>query len=132
MRRSPWWVPALVCAYSAGLFLVGAVSHIADLLHSGLRPYSWAPDWLNLYWSSLAVFDSLAALLLLFGRRRGLDLACAIMATDVAANWYATYGIQHSTLFAQPGLQRLMAFALFVFGTAPFVRKHLTAPAASP
>ncbi|MGC5034804.1 hypothetical protein ACPXCS_08110 [Streptomyces sp. DT190] len=33
------------------------------------------------------------------------------MATDLAANWYAVYSIQHSNLSAQPGLQRLTAFA---------------------
>ncbi|MET8747931.1 transposase [Streptomyces sp. NPDC004728] len=43
-----------------------------------------------------------------------------------AANWYAVYGIQHSNLAAQPGLQRLTVFAALVLGTAPFIRRHLT------
>ncbi|MFD3663089.1 hypothetical protein ACFWVF_21250 [Streptomyces sp. NPDC058659] len=111
---------------TAGLFLVGAVVHVADLLHHGLQAYDWAPRWLNFYWSSLALLDLLAAVLLIRGKRRGTDLACAIMATDLAANWYATYGVQHSSLAAQPGLQRLVVLAAFVLGTAPFVRRHLT------
>ncbi|WP_245766641.1 hypothetical protein [Streptomyces colonosanans] len=126
MHRTPRWVVMLVCVIAAGLLFVGAVAHITDLFHHGLRPYSWAPGWLNLYWSSLALFDPLAAALLVGGKRRGTDLACAIMTTDLAANWYATYGIQHSTLVAQPGLQRLIAFAVLVLGTAPFIRRHLT------
>ena len=91
-----------------------------------LYPYDWAPAWLNLYWASLAVFDSLAGLLLIAGRRLGVDLACVIVATNLAANWYAAYGIQHRDLFAQPGLQRLTGFALFVLVTAPFVRRRLS------
>ncbi|MFE2236505.1 hypothetical protein ACFXA4_28625 [Streptomyces sp. NPDC059442] len=83
--------------------------------------YDWAPRWLNLYWSSLALLDPLAAVLLISGKRRGTDLVCAIMTTDLAANWYATYSIQHSNLTAQP-----VAFSVLVLGTAPFVRRHLS------
>ncbi|MFB7913180.1 hypothetical protein [Streptomyces sp. NPDC056061] len=124
-RRTPRRAVALVWAYAAGLLLVGSVAHITDLLRHGLRPYPWAPDWLNLYWSSLALFDTLAAALLLRGRRAGVDLACTVMATDLAANGYAAYGVQHSTFLDQPGLQRLTLFAVLVLGTAPFVRRHL-------
>ncbi|WP_412080270.1 hypothetical protein [Streptomyces sp. SJL17-1] len=63
---------------------------------------------------------------LIRGKRRGTDLVCAIMATDLAANWYAVYGIQHSSFAAQPGLQRMTVFAALVLGTAPFIRRHLT------
>ncbi|MFF8511741.1 hypothetical protein ACF064_27045 [Streptomyces sp. NPDC015492] len=36
-----------------------------------MHPHGWAPRWLNLSWSSLALFDTLATVLLLRGRRRG-------------------------------------------------------------
>ncbi|WP_331754491.1 hypothetical protein OHA19_42515 (plasmid) [Streptomyces sp. NBC_00012] len=68
------------------------------------------------YWSSPALFEALAALFLIRGKRRGTGLACAIMATDLATNWYAVHSIQHSNLAAQPGLQRLAAFAALVLG----------------
>ncbi|MFC9701392.1 hypothetical protein ACFTWD_11920 [Streptomyces sp. NPDC056943] len=126
MYRTPHWVVIVVCATAAGLLLVGAVAHVTDLLHHGLQAYDWAPRWLNFYWSSLALLDLLAAVLLISGKRRGTELVCVIMTTDLAANWYATYGIQHSSLAAQPGLQRLVAFTAFVLGTAPFVRRHLS------
>ncbi|WNI30301.1 hypothetical protein [Streptomyces sp. ITFR-6] len=126
MSRTPRHAVALVCAYASGLLLVGSVAHITGLLQHGLHPYDWAPGWLNLYWTSLALLDTLAALLLLRGRRAGLDLACTIMATDLVANWYAVHGIQHSHFTVQPGLQRLTAFTVLVLGTAPFVRRHLT------
>lgn len=127
-RRTPRWVVAVILVYVAVLVFVGAASHIADLVQGGLHPYHWAPEWLNLFWSSLAVFDLLAAVLLVCGKRAGVDLTCAIMATDLAANWYATYAVQHSNLFAQPGLQRVTVFAVFVLGTGPFVRSRLDRP----
>ncbi|MFJ1901860.1 hypothetical protein [Streptomyces sp. NPDC088115] len=126
MSRTPRHAVALVCAYVTGLLLVGSVAHITGLLQHGLHPYAWAPGRLNLYWTSLAPLDTLAALLLLRGKRAGVDLACAVTATDLVANWYAIYGIQHSHFTEQPGLQRLTAFAVLVLGTAPFVRGHLT------
>ncbi|WP_314613094.1 hypothetical protein [Streptomyces stackebrandtii] len=126
MHRTPIWVVIVVGFISAGLFLVGTVAHVADLLHHGFHAYAWAPTWLNYYWSSLALLDLLTAALLISGKRRGTDLACVVMTTDLAANWYATYGIQHSGLAAQPGLQRLVVVTAFVLGTAPFVRRHLS------
>nr|WP_237529735.1 hypothetical protein [Streptomyces sp. SID5770] len=125
MRHAPRWVAVSACGIAAVLLFVGASAHVADLLRHGLRPYDWAPGWLNLYWSSLALFDVLAAVFLLRGERRGIDLACVVVATDLAANWYAAYGLQHSDLAARPGLQRLVVFAAVVLGTAPFVRRHL-------
>ncbi|MFJ5833539.1 hypothetical protein [Streptomyces sp. NPDC093089] len=126
MHHTPRRAVISACGTAAVLLIGGASAHVTDLLRHGLRPHDWAPGWLNLYWSSLALFDTLAAVLLIRGKRRGTDLACAIMATDLAANWYAVYGIQHSNLAAQPGLQRLTAFAALVLGTAPFTRRHLT------
>ncbi|MFD7974311.1 hypothetical protein [Streptomyces sp. NPDC059071] len=125
-HHTPRKVVMLTGVVAAVLLFVGASVHVADLLNHGLHPYDWAPGWLNLYWSSLALFDALAAMLLIRGKRRGIDLACVIVATDLAANWYAVYGIQHSSLTAQPGLQRLTVFAALVLGTAPVIRRHLT------
>ncbi|MFI0990273.1 hypothetical protein [Streptomyces exfoliatus] len=125
MRHTPRWAVISVCVIATILLFVGASAHVADLVSHGLHPYAWAPSWLNLYWSSLALFDTLAAVLLIRGKRRGTDLACAIMATDLTANWYAVYGIQHSSFAEQPGVQRLTVFAALVLGTAPFIRRHL-------
>ncbi|MFC8917756.1 hypothetical protein ACFT5C_18485 [Streptomyces sp. NPDC057116] len=38
---------------------------------------------------------------------------------------WAVVAIQHSSLAAQPGLQRLTVFTLLVLGTAPIMRRHL-------
>ncbi len=125
MRRTPRWAVVTACFIAAILLFVGTSAHVADLFRHGLHPYDWAPRWLNLYWSSLALFDTLAAVLLIRGRRRGGDLACAIMATDLIANWYAVHVIQDGDLAAQPGLQRLTVFAVLVLGMTPFMRRHL-------
>ncbi|WP_236710552.1 hypothetical protein [Streptomyces sp. 150FB] len=48
------------------------------------------------------------------------------MATDLLANWYAVYGIQHSGFFALPGLRRLTAFTLLALARGLFVRSRLS------
>ncbi|MFD0265333.1 hypothetical protein ACFVGY_01870 [Streptomyces sp. NPDC127106] len=126
MHHTPRWTVIWVCVIAAALLFVGASTHVTDFLSHGLHSHDWAPGWLNLYWSSLALFDTLAAMFLIGGKRLGADLACVVMATDLAANWYATYGLQHSSLAAQPGLQRLTVFAALVLGTTPFIRRRLT------
>ncbi|MET9023079.1 hypothetical protein ABZV93_24165 [Actinopolymorpha sp. NPDC004070] len=131
VRRTPPWVVVLVGVYAAGL-LVGTVTHVSDLVRHGLHPYAWAPDWLNLYWTALAFLDPLAAVLLVAGRPRGLDLACLIVATDLAANFYATYAIQHLDVGSAPGLQRLTVFTLLLLATAPLVRRHLAGTSQAP
>lgn len=109
------------------MLFVGALSHVVDLLAHGVKPYVRAPGWLNLYWSSLAVLDTLAAICLIRGKRRGIDLACVIMSTDTAANWYAVHTLQNSSLAAQPGLQRIIVFSALVLVFAPLIRRHLHA-----
>ncbi|MCO1594004.1 hypothetical protein M8C17_02390 [Micromonospora sp. RHAY321] len=44
-----------------------------------------------LYFTSLVVFDPLAAVLLALRRIEGLLLGCAVLASDAAANGYANY-----------------------------------------
>ncbi len=124
--RAPWSVVVAVWVIAAVLILVGGVAHVVDLVRHGLWAYAWAPGWLNLYWSSLAVLDPLAAVLLLRGKRIGLDFACGVMVTDLAANLYAVHGLRGSGFLAEPGLQRVAGFALFVFAAGPFVRRWLT------
>jgi hypothetical protein len=88
MYHTPRWAVISVCGIAAVLLFVGASTHVSDLLSHGLHPYDWAPGWLNLYWSSPALFDTLAVVFLIRGERRGIDLACAITTTDLAADSY--------------------------------------------
>jgi hypothetical protein len=83
------------CGIAAILLFVGASARVTELLGHGLHPYDRAPGG-NLSWSSPTLFDVLAAVPLIRGKHRGSGLA------------------------AQPGPQRLTAFAVLVRGTAPF------------
>jgi len=74
--------------------LIGACAvHIADLLRHGWLPYRFAPRPLNVYWTSLTFFDGLAAFLLLCSMRIGLFLTLVIIASDVAFNLFARFGL---------------------------------------
>jgi len=120
--------PRLVAAGIAVVLLaVGTVSHVADFARGGWTPYPWAPAWLNLYWTSLAVLDTVAAVLLLLGRRAGLDLAVAIMVTDLAANAYAVGVVRRADLLGEPGLLRIAGFTVVVLAAVPLIRGRLSA-----
>ncbi|MEV7434006.1 hypothetical protein [Streptomyces griseoviridis] len=73
---------------------ISAASHFLNLTRSTLPPNNKTPNCLNLYWSSLTVFNLLATLLPVGGRRTGVDLTRVIMATDLIAHPNAAYGIQ--------------------------------------
>lgn len=124
IRDAPRWQVALVGVIVVGL-LIGGFAHVADLIRAGVEPYPWAPMWLNWYWSALAIADPLAATLLILGRRSGVDLACLIMVTDVASNWYAIEQFLDSGFWSQPGLQRLCAFGILVLAAAPLLRPRM-------
>ncbi|MGA5820125.1 hypothetical protein ACPC54_19940 [Kitasatospora sp. NPDC094028] len=124
-RGAPRAVVAVTAVYVLVLAGVGVTVHVGDLLRAGLHPYPWAPAWLNLYWSSLAVLDALAALLLLAARPSGAVLTGVIMATDLAANAYAGFGLKGLGLAEQAGLQRIAAFTAFVALTAPWLTGRL-------
>lgn len=122
------WAVVTVCAVA---LLIGTYTHLTDLFTHGLRPHAdFAPRWLDLYWTSLAVLDPLALFLLVRAAVRGrgtggLWLLCGVMVTDLAANAYAVYGPLHSRVQEQPGLQRLLLFGLFVAVTAPWLHQEL-------
>jgi hypothetical protein len=59
-----------ICLLGAGL------NHVLDIWQGGWLPYGGAPDAMNAYWTALAVFDPLAAALLLFRPRAGPDADC--------------------------------------------------------
>jgi hypothetical protein len=112
--------PHVVLGIYVVAFAVGTISHVLDILRWGIRPhnqYHWA---FNLFWTSLAVFDPLAIVLLLRRRRAGLLLAGFIMILDVAVN--VTAGLDEylgTGRFLMWGLYTQVPFALFLLATAP-------------
>lgn len=70
---------------------VGAGFHVYDNLVYGWLAHDRAPLWINGYWSTLAILDPLAVVLLIKVRRSGLILAILIMFSDVGISSYAFY-----------------------------------------
>ncbi len=95
MRGNRWaGVPApvrRVAHIAAGVLGYGAVVHVVHLVLGGWNPYPSLPLWLAVYFVSLTLLDPIAAVLLLFRRRAGLVLGCAVLVTDAVANGYANY-----------------------------------------
>lgn len=88
------------------------------------------PVWLMWYFTSLAVFDPLAALLLALRRLEGLLLGCVVLASDAVANGYANY-----VLDTAPGITPgrigqavVTALAVALIGAAPRVAPWLHRP----
>ncbi|RLP97349.1 hypothetical protein EAD98_07430 [Micromonospora sp. CV4] len=87
----PRWVRVVVIA-AVCVFAYGGIVHLGDLL--GVRPGGPSPSmprWLMWYFTSLTVFDPLAALLLALRRLEGLWLGCVVLVSDAVANGYANY-----------------------------------------
>ena len=82
-------------------------------------PYRFAPLPVNVYWTSLAALDLLAAFLLWRQISVGLVLTVAIMLSDVAVNSYVTYVLKLAASFAPLQLQTL--FLGFVLGCVGFL-----------
>lgn len=101
-------------------FCIGTATHLDGLLH-----WRWFPHHplLNIYWTSLAVLDPLAAFLLIRAPKAGLLLALVVILTDVGINSAGSY------LYLDAGgryavdyfVQLQSAFLGFLLGSAPFV-----------
>ena len=108
----------VICVLVAG-FATGTTTHTLQLAFRGWVVFVAAPGWMNAYWTALTFLDPLAAVLLIQSRRAGLALALAIMASDVAVNSYALYGL--GLPFGFWALQLQTLFFGFLLGAAGFL-----------
>lgn len=97
-------------------FAVGTATHLTDILLRGVFAYTYAPLWMNAFWTSLTVLDPLVVLLLIVARRAGIVLGVAVMVADLAINTYA--GTLPSMSAASYQLVLQWIFGLFVLITA--------------
>jgi hypothetical protein len=109
----------------------GGIVHLGDLL--GVRPDGPSPSipiWLMLYFTSLTVFDPLAALLLALRRIEGLLLGCVVLASDAAANGYANYVLDTAPGItpARIGQAVVTALAVALIAAAPRAAPWLHRP----
>lgn len=97
----------------------GGATHVLDIVNGGWLPYKSVPLALNAFWTSLALLDFVAVLLLWASRKAGIALTTAIMLADVAINSYATYGLGLGVSFLP--LQAQTLFLGFVLGSLALV-----------
>jgi hypothetical protein len=110
--------------FALGLYIacfgIGVVSHAADFLLRGWRPYAFGPPALEAFWTSLVVLDALVIALIIAGWRRcALLLAAVVMVTDVSANAFASFALRIPGFDLALILQA--AFLGFVLGSLPFL-----------
>ncbi|WP_436663052.1 hypothetical protein [Micromonospora sp. URMC 103] len=126
----PRWIRVVVIV-AVCVLGYGGIVHLGDLL--GVRPGGPSPStptWLMLYFTSLTVFDPLAALLLALRRIEGLLLGCAVFGSDAAANGYANY-VLDTTPGITPGRigqAVITALAVALIAAAPTVAPWLHGP----
>lgn len=104
---------------------MGTATHAQNLAERGWLPHREFPLALNGFWTALTFVDPLVIALLAVSPRRGLALAQLVLVVDVVVNaavvaWgAASPGAPTITWYALPSQ---VAFAAFVFATAPWVR----------
>jgi hypothetical protein len=115
----------LVVAVQVAVLGYGGVVHVVQLATGGWPPYRWAPIWLAIYFTSLTLFDPLAAVLLWARRATGLYLGILVLATDAAANGYAVYCLPGATATARIGQALVSVLAVTAVIMAPRVRRWM-------
>jgi hypothetical protein len=103
----------------------GGVVHLVQLVAGGWPPYPWAPGWLAIYFTSLAVLDPLAAAMLWARRAIGLQLGILVLVTDAVANGYAVYGLSGAGGTARTTQAAVSLLALATVITAARVRRWM-------
>ena len=98
------------------LFAFGGSVHLFHILQGGWLPYTYVPDWINAYWTSLALFDFVAIILLLRWRRAGLVASLLIMVSDVAVNTYAHNLTGGNIYWGYVGQVMFLGFIIGTFG----------------
>jgi hypothetical protein len=101
----------LMVVAEAFVLAYGTVVHLVQLAGEW-PPYSWAPAWLAVYFTSLTVLNPLAALMLLTRRSTGLYLASIILITDASANWYASHHLPQGTATSRIAQAMICVLAL--------------------
>lgn len=118
-------VRLVLTIYAIG-FLYGTRNHLRDIFQDGFLGYTYVPWPINLYWTLLTFFDPLTVILLIYRPLWGIFLAILIMASDLLINLSVTfYFYQQTGIFTNDLLAMQISFGLFVFLTAPYVKKKI-------
>lgn len=112
----PTWAKWVLAGYLIG-FADGTGAHIRDLARDGLHAYAFAPAGVQVFFVGLVLLDPLVFVLVLLMRPAGAWLAAAVMAADMATNWYVNWSAppEYRLRFLPPtGLLPITVFGLFV------------------
>jgi hypothetical protein len=78
LSGAPRSIRVAVIAQAVAL-MYGGIVHLVQVAVGGWPPYRWAPAWLAIYFTSLTVFDPLAAGLLAQRLMIGLNLTAYVL-----------------------------------------------------
>ncbi len=109
-----WKIRLILVVYIIG-FGIGTTTHIIDIINWGILPNDTAPDWKNIYWSSLTILDFIAIILILKSIAPALILANSIMISDVLINTNVL------TYFNNYKIVLQIIFGFFVLITTPVI-----------
>jgi hypothetical protein len=123
----PVWARCVLVAYVAG-FTDGTGAHLRDLARGGLHAYAFAPAPIQVLFVGLVLLDPLVAGMCAAACRAGAWLAAAVMAVDVAANWYVS---RNSLARPADGLLAITVFGLFVLASVIPLQRRLAAAAST-
>ncbi|WP_235215449.1 hypothetical protein [Phaeacidiphilus oryzae] len=111
-------------------FAEGLGAHLWDVGTGGLHAYRSAPLPAQLLFHALLLLDPLVVVLLLRRRPSAAPIGAAVMALDVAANWWADApllaGDPAGVLLRPYGLPVITLFGCFVLATARPLHRELT------
>jgi hypothetical protein len=121
----PLWARCVLVAYALG-FTDGTGVHVRDLVRGGLHAYSSAPAAVQVFFVGLVLLDPLVVVLILRVCPAGIWLAGAVMAVDLATNWFIN---RKGPLFLRQavGLLPITLFGLFVLVSMVPLRRSLSA-----
>jgi hypothetical protein len=124
------WARCVLVAYALG-FTDGTGAHVRDLARGGLSAYRFAPAAAQVFFVSLVLLDPLVVVLIVRVCRAGVWLAGAVMAADMAANWFVNRESPSLLLRPTAGSLAITVFGLFVMISVIPLQRCLSAAASA-
>lgn len=109
----------LLVVYIIG-FAVGTTTHSIELIKGGFLPYTYAPLWKNIYWTSLTFLDFAVILLILTSIKPAMIVSVLIIVSDVIINSKG-FDFHEFDFIDNYRLVFQFAFGLYILITAPII-----------
>lgn len=118
----PAVIKSMLLIYLIG-FATGTTTHIIELIKGSFLPYTFAPLWKNIYWTSLTFLDFTAVILILTHLKPALVLSVLIIISDVAINAY-NIKLQQFDIIESYRFVFQFALGIYILTTAPGIMLH--------